>query len=110
MLRCPIVVIATAIIASTSALAQSPPNSAAPSQPTASPDAAAQQAKEVEVVAKRLCKAEPVVGTRLAKRRRCNTPAELAAFQAQAREFIESWRRRPCMQGAAGGENQTLPC
>src|SRR5215213_7481710 len=89
--------ITSAFIISTTASAQSP---AAPTAPI-SPEAQAQ----IDIVAKRLCKGEPVVGTRLAVRRKCDTPAQLVQYQRQAREMIEDYRRRPCMAGAEAGNN-----
>jgi hypothetical protein len=100
------------MIVPTTADAQSLPTSQPP-QTSAAPAASqppAQQ-EEVEIIAKRLCKrAEPVIGTRLATKRRCNTPAELAAYQRQAREFIDNYRRRPCIAGTEAGEGQAMSC
>lgn len=99
MARCAITVLtATAIIISTPAFAQSPP------------PAPTQDQREIQIVAQKLCKAEPVIGTRLAPKRKCDTPAQLAAYQKQARELIEEYRRRPCMAGAEGGEGQAMSC
>jgi len=64
----------------------------------------------IEIVAKRLCRGEPVVGTRIAFKRKCDTPAQLAQYQRQAREIIEEYRRRPCMMGAESGNNQPMTC
>ena len=98
MWRCSIAVLAAgAIVISTTASAESP----AVPPPTTSPEAQAQ----IDIVAKRLCKAEPVVGTRLAPKRKCDTPAQLVAYQRQAREMIEEFRRRPCMAGTGAGPN-----
>ena len=100
------VLMATAMIISTAAVAQAPSNS----PPTAPPQAAAEDPNEIEIMAKRLCKAEPIIGTRIPRKRKCNTPAELAAYQRQAREIIESYRRRPCIAGVDGGEGQPMAC
>jgi hypothetical protein len=89
---------ATAIIISTTAYAESSSKSPPPTQ------------GEIQIVAQKLCKAEPVIGTRLAPKRKCDTPAQLAAYQRQAREIIESYRQRPCMVGAEGGEGQAMSC
>jgi len=65
----------------------------------------------IDIVAKRLCHAEPVIGTRIAVKRKCDTPAQLTQFRQQAREIIEDYKRRPCMAGTGGGENDSvLPC
>lgn len=64
----------------------------------------------IDIVAKRLCQAEPIVGTRIPVPRKCNTPAQLRQFQAQAREMIENYRRRPCMMGAESANNKAMPC
>ena len=74
-----------------------------PAQPAATAD-------EINIVAKKLCHGEPVVGTRIAFKRKCDTPAQLAQYQRQAREIIEEYRRRPCMAGAESGNNQPMPC
>jgi hypothetical protein len=102
MSRCSIAVFAaTALIASTKAYAQSPHESVAAKSP---------EVEQIDVIAKRLCKAEPVIGTRIAIKRKCETPAQLAAYQRQAREIIENFRRRPCMGGAEAGEGQAMQC
>jgi hypothetical protein len=93
--------VASAFIISTTAFAQYPASPPAPTSPEA-------QAK-IDIVAKKLCKDEPVVGTRLAVRHKCDTPAQLVQCQRQAREMIEDFRRRPCMAGAESGENQPMP-
>jgi hypothetical protein len=59
----------------------------------------------INIVAKRLCRGEPVVGTRIAFKRKCDTPAQLAQYQRQAREIIEEYRHRPCMMGTGAGPN-----
>lgn len=92
------VLTATAMIISTIAYAE-------PNSPPPTPDQS-----EIQIVAQKLCKAEPVIGTRLAPKRKCDTPAQLAAYQRQAREIIESYRQRPCMAGAEGGEGQAMSC
>lgn len=92
---------------SAAALAQ--PQPPAPVSP-AEAQAQAQAQAEIEIVAKKLCKAEPVVGTRLAVKRKCDTPAQLAQYQRQAREMIDDYRRRPCMAGAESANNQPMPC
>jgi hypothetical protein len=74
--------------------------------PTQAP--ADQQA--IDIVAKRLCRGEPIVGTRIAIKRKCDTPAQLAQYQRQARELIEEYRHRPCMMGAESANNQPMPC
>ena len=99
MSRCSIAVLAAAaIITSTTAAAKSP----APATPV-SPEVQ----QQIDIVAKRLCKAEPVVGTRLAVKRKCDTPAQLVAYQRQAREIMEEYRQRPCMMGTGAGPNDT---
>jgi len=66
---------------------------------------------EITIVAQKLCRAEPVIGTRIAIKRKCDTPAQLAQFRQQAREIIEEYKRRPCMAGVGIGENDTpMPC
>src|SRR5215210_2574335 len=94
--------VASALMISTTAFAQSPAPPAAPISPEAQ--------AEIEIVAKKLCKGEPVVGTRLAVRHKCDTPAQLVQYQRQAREMIEDYRRRPCMAGAESADNQPMPC
>lgn len=95
----------TAIMASTTAYAQSP----SASSPPAASKVASQS--EVEIVARKLCEADPVIGTRIAVKRRCSTPAELAEYQRQAREWIENYRRMPCVGGTTGGDNaQAVKC
>jgi len=95
------VLTATAIIISTTAYAESSSNS-----PPPAPDQS-----EIQIVAQKLCRAEPVIGTRLAPKRKCDTPAQLAAYQRQARELIEEYRRRPCMAGTGAGESdQAMSC
>jgi hypothetical protein len=65
----------------------------------------------INVVAEKLCRAEPVIGTRIAFKRKCDTPAQLAAFREQAREIIEQYRHRPCAMGVETGENsQVMSC
>ena len=67
--------------------------------------------KAINVVAEKLCRAEPIIGTRIPVRHRCDTPAELSQYRAQAREIIDQYRRRPCMAGTGSGENDaTMPC
>lgn len=67
--------------------------------------------RTINIVAQKLCRGEPVVGTRIAYKRKCDTPAQLAHYQAQAREIIEEYKRRPCMAGAGAGPNDVpLPC
>jgi hypothetical protein len=104
MARCSITVLAvTAFV--TSMPADAAPPTVLPSVPAPNRQA------QIDIVAKNLCAAEPVVGTRLAVRRRCDTPAELANYQRQAREYIESYRHQPCVAGTGGGERDTLlPC
>lgn len=97
----------TAIMASTTTYAQSPSASSSP----AAPKVASQTPSEVEIVARKLCEADPVIGTRIAVKRRCNTPAELAEYQRQAREWIENYRRMPCVGGTTGGDTaQAVKC
>lgn len=91
-----------ALIAAVNASAQ------APSAPPSSQLPA--DAGTIDVIAKRLCKAEPIVGTRIPVRRKCDTPAQLAQYQQQARELLESYRRRPCAMGTESGNNQVMPC
>jgi hypothetical protein len=61
----------------------------------------------INIVAQKLCQGEPVIGTRLAAKRKCDTPAQLAHYREQAREFIEEYKRRPCMAGTGTGPNDT---
>ena len=98
MARGAITVLSAAMIISTTAYAESSSNSPPPTQ------------GEIQIVAQKLCKAEPVIGTRLAPKRKCDTPAQLAAYERQAREIIESYKQRPCMAGAEGGEGQAMSC
>ena len=79
------------------------PAAAPPTQPSAD-----QQA--IDIVAKKLCRGEPIVGTRIAVKRKCDTPAQLTYYQRQARELIEEYRHRPCMMGAEAANNQPMPC
>ena len=108
MSRCAIAIVMTAaIIASTTVYAQSP----SPSPPSTPPNAATQVQNEIKIVAQKLCNADPVIGTRIPVKRRCNTPAELAEYQQQAREIIENYMRRPCVAGTEAGERvQQLGC
>ena len=102
MSRCSIAILAAAaVITSTTSAAKSPP----PATPV-SPEVQ----QQIDIVAKRLCKAEPVVGTRLAVKRKCDTPAQLVEYQRQAREIMEQYRQRPCVAGAEAGNNQLLKC
>lgn len=88
----------------TAAVAGSASSTSASAQPVT--DAAV-----IDVIAKKLCKAEPIVGTRIPVARRCETPAQLRQFQAQAREMIENHRQRtPCLMGMEVGEGQAMPC
>lgn len=65
----------------------------------------------VEITGQRLCPPEPTIGTRLAVRHKCRTPAETQQLQRQARDTIEAERRRPCVAGTGGGENdQVVSC
>lgn len=65
----------------------------------------------IDVVARKLCKSEPVVGTRIPKPRKCNTPAELARYRDEARELIQNWNQRPCNAGTTTGEGvASLSC
>ena len=65
----------------------------------------------VEITGQRLCPAEPTIGTRVPARRKCLTPAETQELQRQARNTIEAERRRPCVAGTGGGENdQVVGC
>ena len=76
--------------------------------PQASPPAAQ---PPVEITGQRLCPAEPTIGTRVPARRKCLTPAETQELQRQARNTIEAERRRPCVAGTGGGENdQVVGC
>ena len=103
-LACSAVLGVTVLLLSATASAQK-----SQSQPPAA-DSPQRQA-EIEVVAKKLCKAEPVIGTRLAVKRKCDTPAQLRQYQAQAREMIENHRQRtPCLMGMEVGEGQAMPC
>jgi hypothetical protein len=103
MSHCSLTVLAaTALISSTTAYAKSPSGPPAATSPEAE--------TEINVIAKKLCKADPVIGTRIVVKRKCDTPAQLAAYQRQAREMIENYRRRPCMAGAESGNNQAMQC
>lgn len=64
--------------------------------------------RQIDIVAKRLCKAEPVVGTRLAAKRKCDTPEQLIAWQRQAREVMEQYRQRPCVAGTEAGDHKVV--
>ena len=67
--------------------------------------------KPVEVTGQRLCAPEPTIGTRLAVRHKCPTPAEKQQMHQQARETAEEYKRRPCMAGTGTGENdEVMPC
>lgn len=57
--------------------------------------------------AKKVCKSEPVVGSRFAKKI-CHTPAEWQAIQQRDRLATEQYQRDPCRAGAAsvGGSIQ----
>ena len=96
--RCSITVLAvTAFITSMPANAGSSSGSPAATAPI--------HQTQIDIVAKNLCAAaEPVVGTRIAVRRRCDTPAELAEYQRQAREVIGTIQHRPCVAGTDGGD------
>jgi hypothetical protein len=94
--------VACALIISTTASAQSPAMSPVPTPPEVQ--------AQIDIVAKKLCKGEPVIGTRLAAKRKCDTPAQLVHYQRQAREMIENLRRGPCMAGAETGEGQAMQC
>ena len=72
--------------------------------PAPPPQAPADQGA-IDIVAKKLCRGEPIVGTRIAFKHKCDTPAQLAHYQRQAREIIEDYKRRPCMAGAGSGPN-----
>ena len=98
MRPCSIAILAaTAIITSAAARAKAP-LAATPISPEAQ--------RQIDIVAKRLCKAEPVVGTRLAVKRKCDTPAQLIAYQRQAREMMEQYRQRPCVAGTEAGDHK----
>lgn len=58
--------------------------------------------------ARKVCKSEPVVGSRFAKKI-CHTPAEWLAIQQRDRLATEQYQRDPCRGGAAsvGG---TIQC
>jgi hypothetical protein len=79
-----------------------------PAAASATPASADQQ--EINIVAQKLCRAEPIIGTRIAVKRKCDTPAQLKYFQQQAREIIEQYRHRPCAMGAESGEGQAMAC
>jgi hypothetical protein len=64
----------------------------------------------VEITGQRLCAAEPVIGTRLAVRRKCATPAQKQEMQQQARETIDTYRRKPCMAGTETMNNEPMRC
>lgn len=50
--------------------------------------------------AKKVCKSEPVVGSRFAKKV-CHTPAEWQAIQQTHRVATEQYQQAPCRAGAA---------
>ena len=65
----------------------------------------------VEITGQRLCPAETTIGTRVPVRHKCRTPAETQELQRQARDTIEAERRKPCVAGTGGGENdQPVGC
>ena len=78
--------------------------SAEPSTPTRAEPSPEEQA-QIDIIAKKLCTKEPVVGTRIPVRHRCDTPKELAAYHKQARELYQTYTQRPCMVGVGTGEN-----
>ena len=78
---------------------------------TGAASASTPDTSEINIIAKKLCQAEPIVGTRIPVPRKCNTPAQLRQYQAQARELIESYRQRtPCLMGMESGEGNAMPC
>ena len=88
----------------------SPVSGEASGTAAASATVASADQREIEIVAQKLCRTEPVIGTRIAVKRKCDTPAQLKHFQQQAREIIEQYRHRPCAMGAEGGEGQAMAC
>ena len=88
----------------------SPVSGEASGPAVASTTLASADQQEINIVAQKLCRAEPIIGTRIAVKRKCDTPAQLKYFQQQAREIIEQYRHRPCAMGAEGGEGQAMPC
>ena len=91
-------------------LAVASPVSGEASGPAVASTTLASAEQEINIVAQKLCRAEPIIGTRIAVKRKCDTPAQLKYFQQQAREIIEQYRHRPCAMGAEGGEGQAMPC
>ena len=75
------------MVLSTAVYAQA---SSAPQAPTAN----------AESKAKRVCKSEPVVGSRFAKKV-CHTQAEWEAIQQNDRLMLEGHQRQACRGGAA---------
>ena len=69
------------------------------------PAAATEEERAINIVAEKLCRAEPIVGTRIPIRHKCDTPAQLKQYQRQAREIVEEYRRRPCAVGTGTGES-----
>src|SRR4051794_33645677 len=98
-------------ILSLAVLMASPGSFSAQKEPSQSGDMVSDQ-QAIDIVAKKLCKAEPIVGTRIPTPRKCETPAQLRAYNAQAREMIESYRQRtPCIMGMESGEkSKAMPC
>lgn len=67
--------------------------------------------KTIDIVAQKLCKAEPIIGTRIPKARKCASPEELARFREEAREIYETFRHRPCVMGTDTDEHaRPLTC
>ena len=57
-------------------------------------------ASTIEVKAKKVCKTEPVIGSRVGGKRVCRTPAEWAAIQLQDRQTVEGYQHQACRNGA----------
>ena len=87
-------------------------DAAATRAPSAGPATAAPADEgAINVVAQKLCQGEPIIGTRIAAKRKCDTPAQLERYREQARELIEEYRHRPCMAGTGAGDHDTtMPC
>ena len=91
--------------------AQVPSGTSVIEAPSGSATKAPADERTINIVAEKLCHAEPIIGTRIAVKRKCDTPAQLAEYRQQAREIIEDYKRRPCVAGTGSGESDaTMPC
>ena len=106
------VCVSLSLLLTTGASAQAPSGTTATQETSGKPATqASADERSITIVAEKLCRAEPIVGTRIPVRHRCDTPAQLAQYRQQAREIIEEYKRRPCVAGTGSGESDiTLPC